>query len=80
MLSTILLQELCVVETVKKLLVERCQSVWEKLNKLEEVKFKLNLEINDKNEALEIDRDQLTLDKNCANITFKTDPLRTVKG
>lgn len=68
------------VETVKKLLVERCQAVWEKLNKLEEVKFKLNLEINDKGEALEIDRDQLTLDKNCANITFKTDSLRTVKG
>ncbi|XP_018575761.1 tektin-B1 [Anoplophora glabripennis] len=73
-------KELCVVETVKKLLVERCQAVWEKLNKLEEVKFKLNLEINDKSEALEIDRDQLNLDKNCANITFKTDSLRTVKG
>ncbi|KAJ8922335.1 hypothetical protein NQ315_004278 [Exocentrus adspersus] len=78
--DTELKKELCVLETVKKLLMERCQSVWEKLNKLEEVKFKLNLEINDKNEALEIDKDQLTLDKNCANITFKTDALRTVKG
>ncbi|KAG5861019.1 hypothetical protein JTB14_005141 [Gonioctena quinquepunctata] len=72
--------ELCLVENVKKLLIERCQSTWEKLNKLEEVKFQLNLDINDKGEALEIDKDQLTLDKNCANITFKIDPLRTVKG
>ncbi|CAG9830640.1 unnamed protein product [Diabrotica balteata] len=29
---------------------------------------------------LEIDKDQLTLDKNCANITFKIDALRLVKG
>jgi tektin-2 len=64
---------------VKKLLVERCQAAWEKLNKLEEVKFKLNLELNDKTEAIEIDKDQLNLDKNCANISFKTDPLRIVK-
>ncbi|KAJ8943826.1 hypothetical protein NQ318_020898 [Aromia moschata] len=78
--DTELKKELCVVESVKKLLIERCQATWEKLNKLEEVKFKLNLEINDKNEALEIDKDQLTLDKNCANITFKTDALRVVKG
>nr|CAI5857386.1 unnamed protein product [Callosobruchus analis] len=73
-------KELCIVEQVKKLLVERCQAAWEKLNKLEDVKFKLNLEINDKGEASEIDKDQLTLDKNCANITFKIDPLRACKG
>ncbi|KAG5896074.1 hypothetical protein JTB14_006863 [Gonioctena quinquepunctata] len=78
--DTELKKELCLVENVKKLLIERCQSTWEKLNKLEEVKFQLNLDINDKGEALEIDKDQLTLDKNCANITFKIDPLRTVKG
>ncbi|VEN41916.1 unnamed protein product [Callosobruchus maculatus] len=73
-------KELCIVEQVKKLLVERCQAAWEKLNKLEDVKFRLNLEINDKNEASETDKDQLTLDKNCANITFKIDPLRACKG
>ncbi|CAH1119805.1 unnamed protein product [Phaedon cochleariae] len=78
--DTELKKELCLAENVKKLLKERCQATWEKLNKLEEVKFQLNLDINDKTEALEIDKDQLTLDKNCANITFKIDPLRTVKG
>ncbi|XP_074028029.1 tektin-B1 [Leptinotarsa decemlineata] len=78
--DTELKKELCLVENVKKLLIEKCQTTWEKLNKLEEVKFQLNLDINDKSEAFEIDKDQLTLDKNCANITFKIDPLRTVKG
>ncbi|EEZ99614.1 tektin-2 [Tribolium castaneum] len=78
--DTELKRELCVVEGVKKLLIERCQAAWEKLNKLEEVRFKLNLELNDKTEAIEIDKDQLTLDKNCANISFKTDPLRIVKN
>ncbi|KAL1502329.1 hypothetical protein ABEB36_007485 [Hypothenemus hampei] len=78
--DTELKKELCVMENVKKILVERCQAVWEKLNKLNEVRFKLNLDINDKHEAIEIDKDQLTLDKNCANISFKTDPLRIVKN
>lgn len=56
--------------------MERCQASWEKLNRLAEVRFKLTLDINDKQEAIEIDKDQLTLDKNCANITYKIDPLR----
>lgn len=78
--DTELKKELCVIEGVKKMLIERCQEAWEKINKLNEVRFKLNLDINDKHEAIEIDKDQLTLDKNCANISFKTDPLRIVKN
>lgn len=74
--DTELKKELCIIESVKKLLVERCTAAWEKLNRLAEVKFKLNLDLNDKQEAIEIDKDQLTLDKNCANITYKIDPLR----
>ncbi|XP_030760676.1 tektin-2 [Sitophilus oryzae] len=78
--DTELKRELCVVESVKKILIERCQEAWEKINKLNEVRFKLQLDINDKHESIEIDQDQLTLDKNCANISFKTDPLRLVKN
>lgn len=59
--------------------MERCQATWEKLNRLAEVKFKLTLDINDKTESIEIDKDQLELDKNCANITYKIDPLRIPK-
>ncbi|KAL4707299.1 hypothetical protein ACJJTC_019837 [Scirpophaga incertulas] len=71
--------ELCVTESNKKLLIDRCQSAWEKINKLEVVKFKLQLDLNDKNETLQIDKDMLTLDKECANITYKTDSLKTPK-
>lgn len=78
--DTELKKELCVVENVKKLLMDRCQATWEKLNRLEEVRFKLRLDINDKKEAIAIDTDQLTLDKNCANISFKTDPLKIPQG
>lgn len=63
-------------ESVKKLLIDRCQTSWEKLNRLEEVKFKLVLDINDKGETMEIDKEQLKLDRNCANISYKTDSLR----
>ncbi|CAG9773184.1 unnamed protein product [Ceutorhynchus assimilis] len=76
--DTELKKEICVLESAKKMLMERCQAVWEKINKLNEVRFKLNLDINDKHEAIEIDKDQLTLDKNCANISFKTKPCRRV--
>lgn len=66
-------------EDVKKMLTDRCQASWEKLNRLDEVRFKLELEIDSKKDAVEIDKDQLTLDKNCANISYKVDPLRTPK-
>lgn len=74
--DTELKTELCVLEGVKKLLVERCQAAWEKINRLGEVKFKLSLDLNDKEETLEIDKDQLTLDRHCAGISYKIDPLR----
>lgn len=61
------------------MLIDRCQSAWEKINKLEVVKFKLQLDLKDKNEALQIDKDMLSLDKDCANITYKTDSLKTPK-
>ncbi|XP_019867911.2 tektin-2 [Aethina tumida] len=78
--DTELKKELCIVEGVKKLFVDRLQATWEKINKIEELRFKINLEISDKFEASEIDREQLNLDKNCANITFKIDPQRIVKN
>ncbi|XP_053605819.1 tektin-B1 [Plodia interpunctella] len=75
--DTELKKELCVTESNKKMLIDRCQSAWEKINKLEVVKFKLQLDLNDKNEALQIDKDMLSLDKDCANITYKTNSLKT---
>lgn len=51
----------------------------QKPSRLDEVRFNVLLEIDNKKEAIEIDRDQLTMDKNCANISFKVDALRTPK-
>ncbi|CAG9760477.1 unnamed protein product [Ceutorhynchus assimilis] len=78
--ETELKKELSLLENVKKLLIERCQAAWEKHNKLNEVRFKLSLEINNRHESIEIDKHQLSLDKNCADISFRTDPLRIVKN
>lgn len=74
--DTELKKELSVVENNQRMLRDQCQAAWEKLNKLEEVRFKLELDLTDKKEAEEIDMSQLELDKHCANITFKTNPTR----
>jgi len=38
---------------------------------LEELKFKLSLDIEDKNETIRIDRENLEIDHTCANISYK---------
>lgn len=49
----------------------RAQAAWEKLNHLEDVKFKLSLDIEDKSETIRIDKGNLELDDICANISYK---------
>lgn len=73
-------KELCLVENVKKNLTERSQAAWEKINRLEEIKFQLNLDLNDKTEAVDIDGHQLALDKQSASITYKMNATRTPKN
>lgn len=46
------------------------------MNELNQVRFKLDLDIGDKLEATQIDDEQMRLDKSCSNITYKTDALR----
>lgn len=77
--DTELKKELCVIENNQKMLRDQCQSAWEKLNRLTEVKFKVGLEIVNKTEAQELDVKQLGLNKFCANITFKPDAQRVPK-
>lgn len=77
--DTELKRELCIIENNQKMLRDQCQSAWEKLNRLREVQFKVGLELANKTEAQECDVKQLGLNKFCANITFKTDALRTPK-
>lgn len=74
--DTELKKELSVIENNQRILRDQCQAAWEKLNKLEEVRFKLELDLTDKHEAEEIDKHQLELDKHCTNISFKPEPMR----
>lgn len=64
---------------MRTFLTDNCQIAWEKINALEELVVKLEYEIDDKQEAFSIDNAQLNLNKDCAEITFKTDPLQTQK-
>lgn len=77
--DTELKKELCVIENNQKILRDQCQAAWEKLRRLGEVKFKVQLEVANKGEAIACDVKQLGLNKFCANITFKPDALRTPK-
>ncbi|XP_003705658.1 tektin-2 isoform X2 [Megachile rotundata] len=77
--DTELKKELCVIENIKKLVTDRVQAAWEKLNRLEEVKFQVQLEVEDKDESIKIDRENLSLDRTCANITYKPNALRIPK-
>ncbi|XP_054288147.1 tektin-2-like [Macrosteles quadrilineatus] len=68
--------ELSTLESLKKMLTDKAAAAWEQINRLEEVRFQLQQDLLDKDEALEICRNSLGLDKNCANISYKPNPLR----
>lgn len=71
--------ELAILENNQRLLADRCQKAWEKLCRLEEVRFKIGLEVENKVEAVQLDKSQLALDRNSANISFKPDATRNPK-
>lgn len=68
--------ELGVVEQNKALLRQQCQKAWQKLNVLEEILFKVQLDITNKREAIAIDKAGLDLDQFCSTVAYKTDPQR----
>ncbi|XP_049301672.1 tektin-2 [Anopheles funestus] len=74
--DTELKNELCIVENNQRLLRDQNQAAWEQLNRLQEVKFKLELDLTDKDEAQSIDSHQLQVDQHCGDVSFKTDPTR----
>ncbi|XP_076672239.1 tektin-B1 isoform X2 [Andrena cerasifolii] len=77
--DTELKKELCVIENIKQSLTDRVQAAWEKLNRLEEVRFAVDLHLEDKEETIKIDNENLKLDRTCANISYKPNALRTPK-
>ncbi|XP_008558946.1 tektin-2 [Microplitis demolitor] len=77
--DTELKKELTVIEGLKKTLTDKVQAAWEKLNRLEEIEFKVNLDLQDKVEAIEIDKDNCNLNRNSAIISYKPNALRIPK-
>lgn len=77
--TSMFLQELSTLESLKKMLTDKAQAAWEQINRLEEVRFQLKQDLLDKDETLEICKNNLGMDKNCANTSFKPDPLRLPK-
>ncbi|KAL7738370.1 hypothetical protein ACLKA6_006688 [Drosophila palustris] len=72
--------ELRILENNQRLLAERCQKAWAKLTRLEEVRFKIGMEIESKVEAVDLDTVQLALNRNSAGISYKPDPMRNPKN
>lgn len=72
-------RELHVVESNQKMLRDQCQNAWEKWNQLNDVRAKIDVEVEHKSGAQECDTNQLGIDRFCANITYKLDALRNPK-
>lgn len=77
--NTELKHELRIVEYSAKMLSDQCQSAWEQLNRFNEVKAKLNLDLMHKNEARTCDNQQRMINEISSNVTFKTDAMRNPK-
>lgn len=69
-------RELHLVECNAKMLSDQCQNAWDQLNRLTEIKAKLNIELMHKNEARTCDNQQRMINEVSSNVTFKTDAMR----
>jgi tektin-2 len=77
--DTELKKELCIIENNQRILRDQCQLAWEQLNRLQEMRFKLDMDVTNKSEAKDLDAQQLEIDESSASVSFKTDPLRVPK-
>ncbi|XP_064536145.1 tektin-2-like [Drosophila montana] len=68
--------ELYVLENNQRLLSDRCRKAWEKLTRLADVRIKISMEVENKIEAVDLERKQRELDRNSTRISFKTDSMR----
>lgn len=71
--------ELMILENNQQLLAKCCKKAWEKLSVLSEVRIKVKMELEDKLEALRVDRTQRELDSKSIVISHKPEATRTPK-
>lgn len=74
------LQEVEVIDGIKKALQTRIGDAFEQLCLLQEARQQIQADLQDKNIALGIDVDQYNLTDRSSNISFKPDSLRVPKG
>jgi len=72
--------EVQLIENIKEKLRMRCEEAWDSLAKLEEIREVVQLDLRDKNDALDIDMQQLDLTEASAGISHKPDATRVPKG
>lgn len=80
MIYLICLQEVEVIDGIKKQLHNKISEAFEQLCLLQEARQQIQADLQDKNIALGIDIDQYNLSETSPNISYKPDPLRVPKG
>ena len=65
-------------EKCRTVLKQKCEDSFDKLRDLEEIKQKLEIDLQDKTEALRIDIDQLELTERSTGLSHKPDPLKVI--
>ncbi|XP_066601759.1 tektin-B1 isoform X2 [Prorops nasuta] len=78
--DTELKKELCIIDNIKNLLTKRVHAAWEKLKRLEEMKFKIDLELEDKNGTIRIDSNNTELTRDSAGICYRPNVLQNKKS
>ncbi|KAH8298512.1 hypothetical protein KR044_008951 [Drosophila immigrans] len=68
--------ELYILENNQRLLSDRCHNAWKKLNRLQDVREKIRMEIENQIDARKLDSKQLMLDRNSTEISCKPDSQR----
>lgn len=69
-------KELHIMESNQFLLKERCQNAWIKLQRLEDVRFKILQELKNKKDTVDTDNRLLALNKLSTDVSLKLEPLR----
>ena len=63
-------------EKIRSILKMKCEDAWAQLNRLDDIRQKLEIDLQDKTEALRIDIDQIELTERSSGLSHKPDPTK----
>ena len=64
------------IEKIRNILKMKCEDAWDQLNRLDDIRQKLEIDLQDKTEALRIDIDQIQLTERSTGLSHKPDPTK----